>query len=374
MKNTTWNSTRRLLRVLPLLPLMGSLSACAFMPSAGPHASLILDPKYNDVPVVEVTDQIAQQLQADYSSAQEAALQQIIAEVSIPEQSRIVLSPGDIVQLALWSQTSDSQTGVSSAPKPQEFGHYPVDLQGRVDLPYVGNVSVRNMTPAQAEAVIARRYAAISLFPQAVASLLVEENKSQNIVVMGAVNTPTVLNWSEGGVDLAEAVAKAGGFKVFDPSKAGSDLSVNNVLLVRTGKNFDIPMKTALERPIPLHPGDRIVLQHKPAVRALCLGGGWKTPTAVPFDTPPTLAEVLSGGGDMNPTTAQGRAIFVFKHDKRIIYRINFDRPDGMEAAQHFPIEDRDMVYIPVSRSVTLQQAVGIIMTAAYPAMMGAAI
>lgn len=93
----------------------------------------------------------------------------------------------------------------------------------------------------------------------------------------------------------------------------------------------------------------------------------------VPFDMAPSLAQVLASGGDMNPNTAQGRAIFVFKHDHNVIYRINFDTADGMEATQKLPIEDRDMVYIPTSRSVTLQQAVSIITSVGYPAAMGAA-
>lgn len=374
MKHRTYGLIRSCAKVLALTTMLGTLSACSFMPSTGPHASLILDPKYNSVPVVDVTEQMAQQMSAEASQAQAIELQNILSAVSVPISKAIIIAPGDIVEVSLWSQSADSETGITATPKPQEFGKYPVDYQGRVDLPYVGHISLKGMTPTEAESVIARKYSAIEMFPKAVASLQVAENKTQNIVVMGAVNAPTVLNWSEGGVDLDEAVAKAGGFKVFDPSKEGSDLSVNNVLLVRSGSNYNIPMKTALEQAVPLHPGDRVVLQHKPVVRALCLGGGWKTPTAVPFDTAPTLSQVLAGAGDMNPQTAQGRAIFVFKHDKRIIYRINFDRPDGMEAAQSFPIGDQDLVYIPVSRSVTLQQAVGIIMTAAYPAMMGAAI
>lgn len=374
MKHRTHDLIGFCAKAFVLTTMLGTLSACSFMSSTGPHASLILDPKHNSIPVVDVTEKMARQMSVEASQLQATELQNILSIVSVPISRAIVIAPGDIVEVSLWSQSADSETGITSTPKQQEFGKYSVDYQGRVDLPYVGQVGLKGLTPAEAENIIARKYDAIKIFPKAVASLQVAENKAQNIVVMGAVNAPTVLNWSEGGIDLDEAVAKAGGFKIFDSSHAGSDLSVNNVLLVRSGSNYNIPMKAALEQAVPLHPGDHVILQHKPVVRALCLGGGWKTPTAVPFDIAPTLSQVLAGAGDMNPQTAQGRAIFVFKHDKRIIYRINFDRPDGMEAAQNFPIADQDLVYIPASRSVTLQQAVGTIMTAAYPAMMGAAI
>ncbi|WP_323159099.1 hypothetical protein, partial [Pseudomonas viridiflava] len=73
----------------------------------------------------------------------------------------------------------------------------------------------------------------------------------------------------------------------------------------------------------------------------------------VPFDETPSLADVLAGAGDMSPNAARGRSIFVFKHALRMIYRINFDKTEGMKAAQAFPISDKDLVYIPPARSVT---------------------
>lgn len=365
---------RTLTRLGLCVSLLVSVSACSFMPSAGPHASLILDKSEHTVPVVDVTEQSAALMQSQQQAAYEAELQRVLTSINVPARDIIVVTPGDVISVALWSQSADVNTSLATAPHPQEMGNYAVGFDGSVNMPYIGHINVRGMTPARIEAVIAKLFESLRLFPEAVASVRVMENKSQNIVIMGAVNAPNVLNWSEGGIDLDEAVAKAGGFKIFDPSRQGSDLSVNNVLLLRKGQRYNIPLDTALSYHVPLHPGDRVVLQHEPVVRALCVGGGWKSPTTVSFDKQPTLAEVLSGAGDLNIQTAQGRSIFVFKHDKRVIYRVNFDQPDGVAAAQKFPIDDRDLVYVPVTRSVTLQQVVSMIMSVGYPATMGAAI
>lgn len=350
------------------------LSGCEFMPSTGPHASLILDKDTNSIPVEEVNEDIASQLWKEAILKQQDDLDKVLLALKKPTISDITIAAGDVLELSLWVAAGQSDVVLGNVPQAREMGHYTVSRQGAVDLPYVGQVFVKNMKLQNAEKTIAAHYSQTQLFPQAEASLRIEENKAQNVVVMGAVNAPTVLNWSEGGMDVSEAIARAGGFKIFDPSKQGSDLGVNNVVLIRHGESYNLPMKTALSQTIPLQSGDRLVLQHTPTVRALCLGAGWKTPTMVPFDDMPSLADVLAGAGDMSPNAAQGRAVFIFKHDFRMIYMINFDRPEGMKAAQNFPINNKDMVYIPPARSVTLQQAVNIIMSVGYPAAMGAAI
>lgn len=355
------------------LPLF-LLGGCAFMPSTGPHASLILDKNTNSIPVEEVNEDIASQLWNEAIARQEDELSNVLADLKKPNITAITIASGDTLDLSLWVASGQSDIVLGNVPQARNMGRYTVSHLGTVDLPYVGQVYVKNLTLHDAEKVIAERYSRTQLFPQAEAAIHIEENKAQNVVVMGAVNAPTVINWSEGGIDISEAIARAGGFKVFDPSKQGSDLGVNNVVIIRHGKSFNVPMKTALSQDIPLQSGDRLVLQHTPIVRALCLGAGWKSPTMVPFDETPSLADVLAGAGDMSPNAAQGRSIFVFKHALRMIYRINFDKTEGMKAAQTFPISDKDLVYIPPARSVTLQQAVNIIMSVGYPAAMGAAI
>lgn len=355
------------------LPLF-LLGGCAFMPSTGPHASLILDKNTNSIPVEEVNEDIASQLWNEAIARQEDELSNVLADLKKPNITEITIASGDTLDLSLWVASGQSDIVLGNVPQARNMGHYTVSHLGTIDLPYVGQIYVKNLTLHNAEKVIAEQYSKTQLFPQAEAALHIEENKAQNVVVMGAVNAPTVINWSEGGIDISEAIARAGGFKVFDPSKQGSDLGVNNVVIIRHGKSYNVPMKTALSQDIPLQSGDRLVLQHTAIVRALCLGAGWKSPTMVPFDETPSLADVLAGAGDMSPNAAQGRSIFVFKHALRMIYRINFDKTEGMKAAQAFPISDKDLVYIPPARSVTLQQAVNIIMSVGYPAAMGAAI
>lgn len=240
------------------------------MPSSGPHASLLLDKKETKIPVMDVSSALADQLYREILQEQVRELDSVTASLSQPVEEHIKIFPGDILRVSLWAQDNSTQTGTPGVPVRKDLGKYAVDYSGNVDLPYIGRISLRGKTQNEAERTLTSRYNAAHLFPNIMVSIEVVENHKQNIVVMGAVNQPTVVNWSEGGIDLTEAVAHAGGFKVFDPSVQGSDLAVNNVLVIRNWASYNVPMQTALSEKLPLWPGDRVVLQHKP-VYAPCV-------------------------------------------------------------------------------------------------------
>lgn len=356
-----------------LLPSLFSpvlLSGCAFMPSTGPHASNVLDKDVNTIPVKTVNEDIAYQLSQEILHKRQENDQKTLAALVTPKIQPLKIAVGDLIGVSLWSQLQ-GQNVLQVAPHVTDMGSYVVSAQGQVHLPYVGLVSVAGLTPQQAEELIATCYARAKQFPKAEAVVTIKRNKGQNVVVIGSVNQPITLDWPEGGLTVSEAMAAAGGFRVFGSSYKGSDVAVNNVMIIRQGKDYSLPLTTVLEHVVQLMPGDTLVVRQKPLVRAICLGAGWASPTVVNFDKQPTLAKVLSLGG-ISWHTAQGLGIFVFKHDTRIIYRVNIDTPEGMRIAQYFPITDQDIVYIPPSRSTTLQQIMQIIMSVAYPAALGA--
>lgn len=350
------------------------LPSCAFMPSTGPYASYILKKSSPSLPVVNVDKTLAQSLLKEELFLHNEKIKKNILALITSKKEPIIINPGDVLNLMLWVTTNHENSVLGNVPQPKEMGNYTITSNGKIDLPYINSLKIEGMDLVKAEKIIAFAYKKTELFPKSDATLQFIKNKTQNIVVMGAVNQSKVLNWPDGGMDLSEAIAEAGGFRVFDPTKQGSDLSVNNVVILREKKSYSVPIINALSASIPLQAGDRVILQHTPVVKALCLGAGWKNPTIVPFDELPTLSEVLAGAGDMSINTAQAKAIFVFKRNKQIIYRINFDTIEGMNAARYFPIDNHDIVYVPAARSVTLQQVANIIMSVGYPAATAAAI
>ncbi|MCX8666313.1 polysaccharide biosynthesis/export family protein [Acetobacteraceae bacterium B3987] len=365
--------------------LLASTSGCAFMPSTGPHASYIKEQvkKHQAPPLYDVDTVLAQQLANKVEINDKNQERNLLDTLNAPATNipRNRVSPGDQLRITIWTQgggqlaTSETSTNVapgSVAPGQSKMGIYSVDAEGKIDIPYAGLVKIAGVTTHQAQNIIRAQLAATHQFETVEVSIQFEVSHGQNIIVMGAVNKPTIINWNDGGISLAEAIAQAGGYVNGEPLH-GSDLGLN-VFLARAEQSYDIPLRTALLHTIQLQPGDRIALQHKPNVRVLCLGAGWTAPRMSPFSQVPTLSQVMASVNGLNPQTAQGRAVFVLKKDRSVMYRINFDRVEGMEASQIMPIEDGDMVYAPASRSVTMQQVLGMFMFIAGQGMNAAAV
>lgn len=358
--------------------LLASSAACAFMPSVGPHNDYIVEQvkKHKAPPLFDVDTKLAKKLADEVRVRSENFEKELLLSVNEPSPEVILsrIYPGDRVNLIIWTQGSGGVNSSETAMSPtlSKMGMYPVDAQGRIDIPYIGWVNVSGMTIHQAQQVVRSKLDETHQFEHVDVSLELALSHGQNIVVMGAVNKPTIINWNEGGISLIEAIAQAGGYMNSEPLH-GTDLAMN-VLLARKEREYNIPLQTALLHPIQLHPGDRIALQHKPNVRVLCLGAGWSAPRISPFAETPTLSQVMASVNGLNPQTAQGRSIFVMKKDQSVMYRINFDLVEGMEASQVMPVEDGDMVYVPVSRSVTMQQVLGMFMFIAGQGMSAASV
>lgn len=362
--------------------LMGSsfLSGCAFMPSTGPHASNIISEakQSHTPPLIVLSTKEAVSIAASVKQVQDAKEKALLDVLTKPFEVDNQFGPGDQISITIWSQGggdsgSSSATGdVALQPTSHKMGLYTVNYAGNIDLPYAGWVHVGNMSPRASELAVKKKLDATNLFERVEVNIQPEVSHFQNIVVLGAVRKPTTLSWTGGGIDLAEAMAAAGGYEVGAPLQ-GTDMGMN-IMLSREGSSYDIPLRLALMHSIPLRPGDRVALQHKPSVRVYALGSGWSRPSMLPFNQVPTLSQVMASAQGLNYNTAQGRAIFILKHDRSVIYMVDFDKTDGMEVSQIIPVEDGDMVYAPVSRSTTLQQVMNMLMVVAGQGMAGAAI
>ena len=227
-----WRASRRavslsLLVSCLLAPLL--LDGCAFMPSTGPFASNVLDKHSNSIPVENANEDIAYQLWQEVLHRRQENIDKTLTALGQPAIQPQKIAVGDYITLSLWSQSAGQQSVLQTAPHQTDMGVYIVALNGTVDLPYVGPVTVAGLTPQEAEKIIAARYAKAQQFPKAEAVVMIKRNKGQNIVIIGSVNKPITLDWPEGGLTVSEALGGAGGFRVFDTSYKGGDIAVNNV-------------------------------------------------------------------------------------------------------------------------------------------------
>lgn len=360
-------------RFIPSVLLSCVVGGCAWLPSTGPDASDVESQAQDrHVAVETVTPEMAETLWRQQTDVERQRVQKALDGLAQSNRaSEVTLHPGDTLNVAMWTQplwgSLSGDISATAAPvQKSDFGNFTVGNDGTITLPYAGKVSVAGKTQSAAQRYLSDRYSGMGRFQAPQIILTMGENPQQQVIVTGAANHPSVFNWRDGGLDLSHAITRAGGYIVYQEGQ-NTALSANRVVVVRGGVGYDLPIKVALETATPLSPGDRVVLEHRPAVSVLCLGGGWPQSTTENFDELPTLTKVMASGGGLNSQTAQGKAVYILTSDRQVIYKFLWDSLDGIQAAQKFPVQNGDVVYVAAAPSVRLQQITNILFGAAYP-------
>ncbi len=90
------------------------------------------------------------------------------------------------------------------------------------------------------------------------------------------------------------------------------------------------------------------------------------------FAMPPTLDKALARAAGLDPGTAAAKAVFVMRRSKPDakpqLFDFAWDRADGLIAAQQFPLESNDIVYVAEAPIVSIQKVVNTIFQLALPA------
>jgi protein involved in polysaccharide export with SLBB domain len=108
------------------------------------------------------------------------------------------VGPGDVFEVSVLGEKD----------LPKEFRIQP---DGTVDFPYVDRLQVGGLEPQQIEELIKSQLVAKKILVQPQVTLVVKQYNSKKISVIGAVQKPGSLPWSE-GIKLVEAISLSGGF------------------------------------------------------------------------------------------------------------------------------------------------------------------
>jgi protein involved in polysaccharide export with SLBB domain len=108
-----------------------------------------------------------------------------------------VVGPGDLFEVSV--------LGEKDLPKV-----FRVQPDGTVDFPYIDRVMVGGLEPQQIEEVIKKALVDRKILSDPQVTLVVTQYNSKKISIVGAVQKPGSLPWSE-GMKLVEAISLAGG-------------------------------------------------------------------------------------------------------------------------------------------------------------------
>jgi len=115
----------------------------------------------------------------------------------VPTPSTTV-GPGDVFEVSV--------LGEKDLPK-----EYRVQPDGTVDFPYVDRLTVKGLEPQQIEELIKSQLVAKKILVDPQVTLVVKQYNSKKVSVIGAVQKPGNLTWTE-GMKLVDAITLSGGF------------------------------------------------------------------------------------------------------------------------------------------------------------------
>ena len=376
-----------LANALASVAALALLSGCAgFDTSVGPGKGRITriegDGTIQGVRVIEVTDQVARQIQVQEvrtSFANDLPQAQ-------PTGQRI--GKGDILSVLIWEAPPAALFGGTSLGSTTALGvantttlpEMQVGPTGNITVPYAGRIQVEGRTLPEIEREIVRRLSGKAHMPQVTVRLA--QNTSSQVTVVGEVATNSLMPLTPRGERLLDAIARAGGTKQ----------PVDKVMIQLTRGN---QVESMALSDIIANPQENVVLQAGDVVTAVfqpfsftALGAAGRN-QEVNFEARGiTLSQALGRIAGLEDRRADPKGVFLFRwadprsvpggamnaaQDEQgripVIYRINMKDPATYFAMQHFAMKDRDVLYVSNSPVAEFQRFFGIIASTVLPVM-----
>ncbi|MDP9151583.1 MAG: polysaccharide biosynthesis/export family protein [Myxococcota bacterium] len=154
-------------------------------------------------------------------------------------QLSTTVGPGDLFEVTILGE--------------KDIAHdYRVQPDGSIDFPYVDRLMVAGLEPQHIEELIKKALIARKILVDPQVTLVVKQYNSKKVSIVGAVQKPGSLSWSE-GMKLVDAISLAGGMtsiadgdhvritRLVGPSKTvTATVSVDDIT---DGKLSDVPLQ-----------------------------------------------------------------------------------------------------------------------------------
>jgi polysaccharide export outer membrane protein len=372
-KVTRWSTT---------FLVVASLSSCTALPRSGPsHQSIDRDATTKvvatkktvgiDYALVDITKNVAALF--DFSIIN--SLDKGFGGGRGPAPN-IPLGIGDVVQVTIF----EAQAGGLFIPddagsRPGNYITLPsqtIDHDGMINVPYAGAIHAAGRPVSEVQNDIQTRLANRAIEPQVVITTTL--SRSNNISILGDVNTPAQLEISPAGEKVLDVIARAGGLNA-----PGFETYVT---VERNNRQATVLFRTLVDHPkenIFLRPGDTVYVNRER--RTFLLFGASQEAGRIDFeDSNLTLAEAIGKGGGLLDARADPSQVFLYRQVDRAtlakagvdvskfhgefiptIFRANLRDPAIFFAIQQFKMKDKDTIFISNAASVELTKVLSII-------------
>lgn len=371
------------LSVLGILTILLAGCGSSFQPSSGPTISQIKQSKVvssNNLLIIDVNSGTIKQ-------TQNAALGQRFSDYfhgKVDIHNTIL--PGDIVDITIWETApallfgSIGENSTLNSSKEVKLSEQMVDPNGRITIPFVGDINVLGKTPKQVQNNIITALSRKANNPSVIVRII--KNNSSSVTIIGEVNNNLQMPLTSKGERVLDAIAIAGGVK--HPS---------NRISVQLSRG-EISAKMTLEDIINNHsqnvilkPGDVISVNYR-SNSFTVLGAAAKN-DEIDFESKGiSLVQALARSGGLDDNKADARGVFIFRYETPnalvdeqiknlpeifiqtervpVIYRLDLSDPMNYLLAQQFMVKDKDVLYVSNAPAVEFNKFLGMISQTVY--------
>lgn len=289
--------------------------------------------------------------------------------ISRQEQpASLMIAPGDNVQLTIWDAEENSLlagTGQRATP----LQNAQVSTNGRIFVPYIGELRISGMSPDTARARIEEEL--VRTIPSAQVQLVVEPGRQNTANLVTGVAVPGLYQLPDRNFKILDLLSLGGG--------ASPRLVNPQVRLMRGGTMYGVSLERLLANPnldASMRGGDRVILLQD-ARQFVSLGA---TGLEALHDFPSeqlTALEAMAIVGGVSDARANPQGILIMREydagvvrddlsgppQERVVFTIDLTSADGLFSAGNFLMEDNDLIYGTESALGTALTAVNLVNT-----------
>lgn len=274
----------------------------------------------------------------------------------------IVIRPSDKLLVSVWDNSGVPLFGAENISGQAKIGLSVVNQIGEVFLPYIGTVTVGDLTVAEARALVNNLYR--ELLPSAQVQLTHNPGPKNSVTLVSPSTSSSIPLLSDSDT-LLDVVANSG-----SPLPGNKNM---NISVFRGGKRYSSPLSEVVEIPelnVQVEPQDRVLILNDK--RYFIVLGASNSQRVIDFPRDEVSAlEAISDAGGLKEDRADISGILVFRvvndpktnRSKNIVFVVDLTNVDGLFSANAFPLESGDLLLAtesPITAITTLLNFVGL--------------
>lgn len=356
---------RRVTKVLGLVMIIGLVSACTLPRGAALTGEVLKEqdkenPTFAVVPVGR--DNVAQLAQWPVTGW--SGSYHWLTGTRGPSSNTI--RTGDKLKLVIWDSSENSLL-TPTGSKTISLEEIEVAPNGSVFVPYIGDVSVSNMTVGDARIKI--QEALEPSVPSVQVQLQQLAGKGNSVDLVSGVARPGTYPLPDRNSTILSLIAQGGG--------VSENLANPLVRLLRDGRSYEIRSERLFSSPsanVVLRGADQILVQEDD--RYFMALGATGSERLVPFEQEHiTVLEALSIIGGINDSRANPKGVLILREYpakvlrsdgggpsmSQTVFTFDLTTADGLFAARKFQVNPKDTVLATESQVTTTRTVLGLI-------------